>query len=120
MAISQAEFEENEKYWDQEDSKKDNVNHPSHYEKSCSFECIDIMEMIFGPEAMSWYCLINAFKYMWRWKNKNGVEDLDKADWYLSRYKTLPNNPDIGMSVAFERLLAIMKKFRKEIENDKG
>ena len=22
---------------------------------------------------------------MWRWKNKNGVEDLDKAEWYLNK-----------------------------------
>lgn len=50
----------------------DNINHPSHYADSCSIECIDAMELIFGQEELAVYCVINAFKYMWRWKNKNG------------------------------------------------
>lgn len=25
----------------------------------------------------------NVLKYMFRWKNKNGVQDLEKARWYL-------------------------------------
>jgi hypothetical protein len=98
----------------------DMVNHPSHYANSCSFECIDMMEMVFGPEAMSWYCLINAFKYMWRWKNKNGIEDLDKADWYLNKYNELFNAPTAGMKKAYSYLSGIMPKFREEINNDKG
>jgi hypothetical protein len=79
-----------------------------------------MMEMVFGPEAMSWYCLINAFKYMWRWKNKNGVEDLDKADWYLNKYNELFNAPTAGMKKAYSYLSGIMPKFREEINNDKG
>ena len=66
---------------------KDNVNHPSHYEKSCSLECIDVMEAMFGPERLIVFCLMNAFKYLWRHKNKNGKEDLDKASWYLNKAK---------------------------------
>ena len=64
---------------------KDNVNHPSHYEKSCSLECIDVMEAMFGPERLIIFCLMNAFKYLWRHKNKNGMEDLNKAKWYLNK-----------------------------------
>ena len=63
--------------------EKDNVNHPSHYEKSCSLECIDVMEAMFGSEYLIIFCLMNSFKYLWRHKNKNGKEDLDKASWYL-------------------------------------
>lgn len=64
---------------------QDNVNHPSHYEKSCSLECIDVMQAMFGPERLITFCLMNSFKYLWRHKNKNGKEDLDKANWYLTR-----------------------------------
>lgn len=64
---------------------KDNVNHPSHYEKSCSLECIDVMQAMFGPERLITFCLMNSFKYLWRHKNKNGKEDLDKANWYLEK-----------------------------------
>lgn len=64
---------------------KDNVNHPSHYEKSCSLECIDVMEAMFGSEYLIIFCLMNSFKYLWRHKNKNGKEDLNKANWYLNK-----------------------------------
>ena len=61
----------------------DNVNHPAHYEQNCSLECIQVMELVFGAEAMTHFCMCNAFKYMWRYKHKNGLEDLKKASWYL-------------------------------------
>jgi len=35
-----------------------------------------------GVEA---FCTANALKYLWRWKAKNGVEDLKKARWYIDR-----------------------------------
>lgn len=64
--------------------KPDSVNHPAHYEQSCSLECIQVMELVFGANAVRGFCLCNAFKYMWRYKNKNGMEDLKKAQWYLN------------------------------------
>lgn len=63
--------------------KGDNVNHPKHYEQSCSLECIDVMTVAFGQTAVFDFCLCNAFKYLWRYKHKNGKEDVDKARWYL-------------------------------------
>lgn len=76
--------------------EKDNVNHPSHYEKSCSLECIDVMEAMFGPERLITFCLMNSFKYLWRHRNKNGKEDLDKANWYLTKAaETLDRLKDI-------------------------
>lgn len=60
----------------------DNIN-PDHYAKECSLECIQVMEVILGKEGLINFCLGNAFKYMWRYKNKNGEEDLEKAKWYL-------------------------------------
>jgi len=64
---------------------KDNVNHPSHYTQG-AIECIDAIKEatkgLFGIEAV---CTANIIKYVWRWKFKNGVEDLNKAKWYLNR-----------------------------------
>ena len=64
---------------------KDNVNHPSHYTQG-AIECIDAIKEatkgLFGIEAV---CTANIIKYVWRWKFKNGVEDLRKAEWYLQR-----------------------------------
>lgn len=67
-----------------EDVKPDPVNHPAHY-TSGSIECIDAMQAAFGDEAVKDFCLCNAFKYLWRHRQKNGVEDLKKACWYLNR-----------------------------------
>lgn len=62
----------------------DYVNHPSHYETG-SFECIDVMEECQGADAVISFCVCNAFKYVYRWQNKNGIEDLKKAQWYLAK-----------------------------------
>ena len=62
----------------------DNIN-PDHYKSSTSLECIESMEIIFGKEAVAQFCICNAWKYIWRWKNKNGEEDLNKARWYIDR-----------------------------------
>ena len=63
---------------------KDNIN-PDHYKSETSLECIEAMELLFGFEAVLNFCVCNAWKYIWRWKNKNGVEDLEKAKWYIAR-----------------------------------
>lgn len=64
--------------------EKDNVNHPSHYETG-KFECIDVMVETQGVEAVKDFCICNAFKYLYRHKNKNGIEDIKKAIWYLNK-----------------------------------
>lgn len=62
----------------------DMVNHPKHY--SGKIECIDVIDQVTieltGLEA---FCIGNAIKYLWRWKYKNGVEDLRKAVWYINK-----------------------------------
>lgn len=67
-----------------EDVKPDNVNRPAHY-TSGGIECIDAMTAAFGDDAVKDFCLCNAFKYLWRHRSKNGVEDLKKCRWYLNR-----------------------------------
>lgn len=66
----------------------DNVNHPSHYTQG-RIECIDAMTAVFGKEAVADFCICNAFKYIWRTNHKNGEEDIDKALWYLNKFKQL-------------------------------
>ena len=61
----------------------DRVNHPTHYTQG-GVECIDALAAatisLKGVEAV---CTANAIKYLWRWKQKNGSEDLKKARWYI-------------------------------------
>ena len=66
---------------------KDNVNHPTHYTAG-RVECIDALAAATtGLEGIEAVCTANAIKYLWRWKRKNGVEDIEKAIWYLERLK---------------------------------
>ena len=60
----------------------DSVNSPYHY-TSGKFECIEVMRDTFGDEMLKSFCLLNAFKYLYRHHKKNGVEDLKKARFYL-------------------------------------
>lgn len=79
--------------------KVDNVNHPQHYADSCSIECIESMIIAFGAEAVYDFCICNAYKYLWRHKNKNGMEDINKAIWYVNKaewiFDTYANNPQV-------------------------
>lgn len=64
----------------------DMVNHPKHYKAKNGMEVIDIIEAftanLEGYEATH---TGNVIKYICRWKEKNGLEDLRKAQWYLNR-----------------------------------
>lgn len=71
----------------------DMVNHPSHYE-SGQFECIEVMEETQGKEAVMDFCLCNAFKYLYRHRRKNGIEDIKKAKWYIEKYIELAENKE--------------------------
>lgn len=62
---------------------KDNIN-PSHY-KQGKIEAIDALEAAMSPEQFEGYLKGNILKYCWRYENKGGVEDLKKAQWYLSK-----------------------------------
>jgi hypothetical protein len=62
----------------------DNVNHPKHY-TSTKIETIDIIQDKLTAEAFEGFCIGNAMKYLTRYKLKNGLEDLQKARWYLDK-----------------------------------
>lgn len=54
----------------------DVVNHPAHYTYG-KIEVIDFIKDMPCREA-------NIIKYICRYKHKNGLEDLKKAQWYLN------------------------------------
>lgn len=60
----------------------DNVNHPSHYTQG-GIECIEAIKASLGANGFCDYCKGNVLKYLWRWRDKGGVEDLEKAQVYL-------------------------------------
>lgn len=66
-------------------NKKADPTNPDHYKNSTSLECIEAMEIVLGDLGVTYFCVGNAWKYIWRWKNKNGVEDLKKAKWYIEK-----------------------------------
>lgn len=63
----------------------DNVNHPSHYCQG-GIECIDALKAAtVGKTGIEAVCVANVIKYLFRYENKNGLEDAKKAQWYINR-----------------------------------
>lgn len=64
---------------------EDMINHPPHYTSETGMEVIDVIEAftinLKGIEATD---TANVLKYICRWKKKNGIEDLEKALWYIN------------------------------------
>lgn len=72
-----------------EEPKKEQVNHPEHY-NDYDVEVIEMMERVFGHEAVINFCRLNAFKYRMRAGHKDGnslEQDLKKERWYLDYIK---------------------------------
>lgn len=65
--------------------KADMVNHPAHYKSETGLEVIDVIEAFtFDLKGIEATDTGNVIKYICRWNNKNGLEDLKKAQWYLN------------------------------------
>ena len=58
---------------------EEKVNHPQHYNAGKT-EVIDIIDGLGYTEG---FCVGNIIKYVSRYKHKNGVQDLEKAKWYI-------------------------------------
>ena len=72
--------------------EEDLVNNPPHYNKG-DIECIDAIEAMLTLEEYIGYLRGNSLKYRWRFRYKNGVQDLEKAKWYEQRLmETLKQN----------------------------
>ena len=67
---------------DEVKSTNDAVQHPSHYTQG-GIECIDAIRASMTADGFCDYCKGNIIKYIWRWRDKGGVEDLKKASVYL-------------------------------------
>ena len=68
--------------WDKAmEQSEDNVNKPSHYNSS-GIECIEAIKAATG-EHFEGYLQGNIIKYTWRYRYKNGIEDLQKAQVYM-------------------------------------
>ncbi len=61
----------------------DMVNSPPHYNQA-GVECIDAIRAA-TDEGYQYYLQGNIIKYLWRYRYKNGVQDLEKAKWYLNK-----------------------------------
>lgn len=61
------------------------VTKPPHYQSKNGIEVIDVIEAFTeGLEGMDAVDTGNVLKYTCRWSHKNGLQDLKKAQWYLS------------------------------------
>lgn len=69
---------------DEHEIKRDLVNHPSHYISESGLEVIDVIKAFTDDlEGMESYLTGNIIKYICRWKHKGGLQDLEKARWYI-------------------------------------
>lgn len=69
--------------FEMDEQKNRMVHNPPHYNQS-GIECIDAI-MAATSEGFEFYLQGNIIKYLWRYRYKNGVEDLKKAKWYLNK-----------------------------------
>lgn len=79
-----------------EESKKEMVNHPLHYQglevNGTNVECIEAMEGLKGWYNTAIFCELNAFKYSWRVGEKDMIpQELGKIAWYGDKAKELWN-----------------------------
>jgi hypothetical protein len=68
---------------EEQNNKNKMVDNPPHYNQS-GIECIDAIQAV-TEEGFEYYLQGNILKYLWRYRYKNGVEDLKKAEWYLRK-----------------------------------
>ena len=64
------------------DDTHDTVNSPAHYTTG-DIECIEVLEQL--AEDGHDFRILNAIKYLWRYRHKGGAESLAKARWYIER-----------------------------------
>ena len=84
----------------------DEIVRPNHY-KECSIECIDAMYIMLGAEGTVSFCLGNVLKYMWRFKSKNGLEDLAKAEEYIDFAMHMPRTQQqVELTINIKEILS--------------
>ena len=93
----------------------DPVNSPKHYaDTDGGIECIEAIEASMSMEEFKGFLKGNVQKYVWRYAQKNGAEDLKKAKWYLDRLITLR---EMEEAMAKATILDSSKKVAEAIAN---
>ncbi len=95
----------------------DNVNHPSHYQSDEGIEVIDVIaaftKKLSGVDAFDIGC---AIKYILRFTEKNGIEDLKKAIWYINDYVERNKGTDLDVDAISEGIMKeLERKTRKPV-----
>ena len=68
-------------------TKDDLETNPAYYTKG-GIECIyAIKAAVEGLKGIEAFCVGNVIKYIWRYDQKNGETDLEKAAWYIKKLK---------------------------------
>ena len=93
----------------------DPVNSPKHYaDTDGGIECIEAIEASMSLEEFKGFLKGNVQKYVWRYAQKNGAEDLKKAKWYLDRLITIV---EMGEAMAKATIRDGSKKVAEAIAN---
>ena len=72
-------------YKNMDENVPDMINHPQHYARG-GIECIGAVKAAtVGKRGIEAVCVANIIKYLWRYEEKNGIEDVRKAKWYIER-----------------------------------
>lgn len=94
------------------------VNHPAHYQNNGK-ECIDFMVEKYGLHATINFCILNAFKYIFRCGKKEGntdYQELNKAEWYLNWADKHNVFSDIEIMTNILELQNKVNNLRRDIE----
>ena len=83
------DFEGSKKTMTNRELVDDMVNHPPHYNQK-GIECIDAIEAA-TDTGFEYYLQGNIMKYIWRYRYKDGIQDLEKASWYLNKLIEITN-----------------------------
>jgi hypothetical protein len=62
---------------------EEKVQHPLHYGGDTPYEVIKVLRNWFSEDQFEGFLVGNAIKYLARYRKKNGVEDVQKAEFYV-------------------------------------
>lgn len=92
---------------------------PGHYQDTC-IECRDAMRVMFGDTEYMYFCMMNAFKYIWRHEHKGGFTDLKKAEWYIEEAGEVAMEIDVIPVPDLEGLNRLLRReMKKYAEHEK-
>ena len=79
----------------EDNTTADMVNHPPHYNKT-NRECIDVIQDSLTKQEFMGYLKGTIIKYTYRYPDKNGQEDLEKAVWFINKLRDQEGSDETG------------------------